>query len=260
MTMRLVHLSDLHFGTETTSVVDSLAASIRQLGPDLVVISGDFTQKATHSEFAEARRFMDALEKPVFCVPGNHDLPGFSLWQRLTQPYARYRRHITNDLSPIFETDNMLLIGLNSTRAVMPHWNWANGALSAEQRSCIAEKVKGKEHKWLLATFHHPIHKADQMPIDVVVFGGHKMMESLKESGIDLVMTGHVHHASIDAYGDDTHKTVYLSASTALSSRIRHQENGFNVIQLDEHEMKIDIFKLQNGAFAGMETYIQRRY
>lgn len=260
MTTRLIHLSDLHFGTETSAVVDSLAASIRQLAPDLVVISGDFTQNATHTEFQAAKTFMTSLGLPVFCVPGNHDLPGFSLWQRLTDPYARYKRHIDQDLCPNYETNEMLLIGLNSTRAFMPHWNWANGGLSAKQRDRVAELVKGKEHKWLLATFHHPIHKADQMPIDVVVFGGRKMMSCLKDNGVDLVMTGHVHHACIDAYGDDKHKTVYLSASTALSRRIRHQENGFNLIQLDESELKIDIFKLQNGMFAGTETYIQRRY
>ena len=258
--MKIVHLSDLHFGTQDAKVVAALAEAIRTVAPDLVVVSGDFTQAARMNEFLDAKNFIDSLNTPLLCVPGNHDVPGFDLMERLTHPYDRYQSAISEDMSPIYETDKVIVIGLNSARRIVPHWNWANGALSAAQREHVKKMVEGKGDKWLICTFHHPVHQADLMPIDVVVFGGHKMMKTLHDLGVDLVMTGHVHHASITMHGDAHHQTVYLSASTALSSRIRGQENGFNLVTLREHDMQIDMFKYLNGIFASSDTYTQRRF
>jgi hypothetical protein len=76
---------------------------------------------------------------------------------------------------------------------------------------------------------------------------------------VDLILTGHVHHASITTLGDEQHQNVYLSASTALSSRKRGQENGFNIITLEEDEFDIEIFTLENTRFECMKTYTHRR-
>ncbi len=258
--MKIIHLSDLHFGTQENKVVTALAEAIRTVAPDLVVISGDFTQTARMGEFMAARTFIDSLNTPLLCVPGNHDVPGFDLMERLMHPYDRYHEAISENMEPVYETDKVLVFGLNSARRIVPHWNWANGALSGAQRDHIKKLVEGKGDKWLICTFHHPIHETDHMPIDVVVFGGRAMMKTLKELGVDLVMTGHVHRASITMQGDVDHQVVYLSASTALSSRIRGQENGFNLITLRDTDMQIDMFKYIDGIFISSDTYTQRRF
>src|SRR5690606_27510472 len=80
--MRLVHLSDLHFGHHDDAVVETLAADIRARAPDLVVVSGDFTQIGSRREFEIARAFLDTLPAPLFAVPGNHDVPERNLIKR----------------------------------------------------------------------------------------------------------------------------------------------------------------------------------
>ena len=53
--MRILHLSDLHFGHHDAALAAGLAADIASQHPDLVVVSGDFTQIGSRSEFAAAR-------------------------------------------------------------------------------------------------------------------------------------------------------------------------------------------------------------
>lgn len=79
----LLQISDPHFGTEQPPVVEALAALARQQRPDLLVLSGDITQRARPAQFQAARSFMDRLGAPLLAVPGNHDIPLFSLWTRL---------------------------------------------------------------------------------------------------------------------------------------------------------------------------------
>ena len=76
---RILHLSDVHFGPHhdpaAAEAALALAAGRR---PDLVVLSGDLTQRAKPRQFAEARRWVDRIAAhglPTLTVPGNHDVP-----------------------------------------------------------------------------------------------------------------------------------------------------------------------------------------
>ena len=54
----LVHLSDLHFGRIDPRLLEPLIADVHAIGPDLVVVSGDLTQRAKARQFDEARRIL----------------------------------------------------------------------------------------------------------------------------------------------------------------------------------------------------------
>lgn len=260
--MRLLHLSDLHFGTETAETVQKLADLISELSPDIAVISGDFTQVNARKEYETARAFMDALPCPIVAVPGNHDVPPFNLMDRFFQPYKRYKRYISEELDPVYENKNTVIAGINSARRFVPHWNWANGAVSPWQREKLYKTfdLPEQDQRWRIVTMHHPIHKVAEMPIDVTVFGRKRTLYALNELKIDVVLTGHVHHASINTIGDPEHQTVYLSAATALSSRQRGQANGFNMITLGNGEMVIDSYVLnKEGHFKKTQSYTHTR-
>lgn len=257
--MKLIHLSDLHFGTEDIAVVNHLIEAVNAHEPELVIISGDFTQRARKTEFAHAHALISRLNAPCFCVPGNHDVPPANLIKRFADPYGRYKSYITDDLAPVWENGEIVVAGLNSARRILPHWNWANGAISGAQRQRLENIFDPGEPRWTVCTFHHPIHKVDDMPLDVTVFGRKRTMAALNSLKIDLILTGHVHHASITMQGDETHQCIYLSASTALSSRLRGQENGFNVITLEGDTMTIHILKLGPGGFEEKDSFVHKR-
>jgi 3',5'-cyclic AMP phosphodiesterase CpdA len=254
--MKIAHLSDLHFGTEENRILQALRESLLEINPDLVIVSGDFTQIGSRQEYEKARDFLSSLSIPSFCIPGNHDIPARNLKRRFLRPYDYYREYINKDLCPVFSNEKVIILGLNSARRMLLHWNWANGSISREQRRLIEETFSEEDKRLRICVMHHPIHKVPDMPIDVTVFGRKSTLETIKNKSIDLVLTGHVHHASITTVGgDDGHKTLFLSASTALSSRIRDQENGFNVITVSKDALEIDIFSLSGNTFKIKETY-----
>lgn len=257
--MKIVHLSDLHFGTEDAVIVEKLVEEINDIGASLIIVSGDFTQRAKRVEFTHAQNFIRKLNAPCFCVPGNHDIPPVNLLRRFTHPYHRYERYISDTIEPVWENETAVVVGLNSARSVLPHWNWANGALSRSQCDGLSNHFDPCDARWRICTFHHPIHKVEDMPLDVTVFGHKRAIKTMSELKVDIVLTGHVHHASVTMKGDETHQTVYLSASTALSSRLRGQENGFNVITLDDNNMTIEVHKLLSGSFSITDTLTHKR-
>lgn len=90
----LVHLSDLHFGRTESRLVLAIAAEVRAVDSDLLVVSGDLTQRARKDEFLQARAFLDSLPGPRIVVPGNHDVPLWNVLARAWTPLSRYKRYI----------------------------------------------------------------------------------------------------------------------------------------------------------------------
>ena len=84
----VLHVSDLHFGPPyVPEVGEALQTFAHRLRPELIVASGDFTQRAKPEQFREARAWLDRLpDAPVVVTPGNHDAPLYRVWERITAP------------------------------------------------------------------------------------------------------------------------------------------------------------------------------
>lgn len=113
----LLHISDTHFGTEQPPVVEALVALAAQQRPDVVVLSGDITQRARPAQFRAAKACVERLGAPVLAIPGNHDIALLDLWARLTRPYARFSAVFGTDLEPVHASPDWLVVGVNTTRA-----------------------------------------------------------------------------------------------------------------------------------------------
>src|SRR3954470_13552313 len=103
----LVHISDMHFGRVDPVVAEGLRETVVAMRPDLVTVSGDFTQRARSGQFKSARAFLEALPRPQLVIPGNHDVPLHNVFARFFNPLGGYRRHITDDLQPIYQDDEV---------------------------------------------------------------------------------------------------------------------------------------------------------
>ena len=76
-------------------MVAAVEARVEEEKPDLVVISGDFTQRARTEQFQQACQFLERLREAghdVLAVPGNHDVPLYDVLRRFVSPLTRYRR------------------------------------------------------------------------------------------------------------------------------------------------------------------------
>src|SRR5215204_5310780 len=115
---KIAHISDLHFGAADPLVAELLAEAIESIRPDLVVVSGDLTQRARKSQFLEARSFLDRLSFPQLIVPGNHDVPLYNVFDRFVNPLENYQRYITPDLEPFHSDDEIAVAGVNTSRSL----------------------------------------------------------------------------------------------------------------------------------------------
>ena len=114
----IVQISDTHFGTEQAAVVQAMEDHVREHKADLLIFSGDITQRARATQFAAAHAFVQRLHDHgignTLVIPGNHDIPLYNVFARFLMPYRNYRRHFGNDLEPTYENDEALIIGLNT--------------------------------------------------------------------------------------------------------------------------------------------------
>lgn len=250
----ILHASDLHFGKADPSAVESFREEIERQKPDLVILSGDFTQIGSNDEFRKARAFIDRISAPVFTVPGNHDIPRFNSLQRFFDPMKRYRRYISPLVDTIHEDDECYVVGINTARPVLPHWNWANGMISKEQIDFVHRSFRyAPNDKVRIFVCHHPLLNVQSAPIDTVVWGSTELMQVLESQQVDLVLTGHIHHASILS-GGETRAPVMIGSASATSTRLRKQSNGYNVLTLSRDKIDIELVHWDGASHVVFES------
>lgn len=237
----LLQVSDTHFGTEQAPVVAALERLVAAQRPDVLLLSGDITQRATAAQFAAARAFVDRLQVPkVLAVPGNHDIPLFNLKQRLLQPYARYQRAFGSDLEPEFDSPSVLVLAVNTTR----WWRHADGEVSTAQIDRVATRLAGATaRQWKLVLLHQPVVVTREEDRKNLLHGHAQAVQRWRAAGADIVLGGHIHlpfllplpaPAPDGRRGQATGPVLWaLQAGTAVSSRVRADAgNSVNLIRV----------------------------
>ncbi|WP_066701527.1 metallophosphoesterase family protein [Celeribacter ethanolicus] len=234
---RLIHLSDLHFGRTDPALAAPLLRTIERLEPTLVVISGDLTQRARRGQFDKARHFIDAIKAPVLTVPGNHDTPLDNLVLRWFAPFARYKRAISADLEPTFETPQMQVIGVNTVNP----FAWQSGRLSDKTLTRMMEHFGPDDGRLRVAVLHHPLEQPPTLD-KPRTHGAKAALTALFAAGADLVLSGHLHSASAAPF-TRVPGVLFVQAGTALSTRRRGTPNTFNQIELTgEGELTLTVW------------------
>lgn len=229
----ILHLSDTHFGTERSEVVEALLRLATRLQPDLAIVSGDITQRARQKEFAAAASFFEHLSMPKLILPGNHDIPFFNLLARVLTPYRPYTQALGRDLSPVLRTPDMLVIGVNTTRP----WRQKDGAVSATQVEQVSQQLQAATSRQLrIVVTHQPIHVIRKRDESNRLHGHTQAIEAWSKAGADLILGGHIHLPYVqnlrEAYPALTRSTWVVQAGTALSTRIRFKtSNSVNLIR-----------------------------
>jgi 3',5'-cyclic AMP phosphodiesterase CpdA len=228
----LLHISDTHFGTEQPPVVEALVALAAQQRPDLVVLSGDITQRARRRQFRAAKAFADRLGAPVLAVPGNHDIALFDLWSRLARPYARYAKAFGANLEPVHASPDLLVIGVNTTRT----WRHKNGEVSTVQINRVANLLSAASPQQLrLVVVHQPAAVAQLEERCNLLRGHPAALRAWSAAGADLVLGGHIHLPYTLALPGLARRMWVLQAGTAVSSRTRPEApNSVNILRWGE--------------------------
>jgi 3',5'-cyclic AMP phosphodiesterase CpdA len=214
----ILHLSDTHFGTERAPVLESLVALAARQRPDLVVLSGDITQRARPAQFRAARAFVDRLRAPALVIPGNHDVPLFDLWARFTAPHARYRAGFGDAIEPRHEADDLLVLGVNTTRA----WRHSKGEVSPAQVAQVAARLaQARPQQLRVVVVHQPIEVLHASDRAQQLRGHAPALARWAEAGADVVLGGHIHLPYVLPVPGLARPLAVVQAGTAVSHRVR---------------------------------------
>ena len=246
--LNLLHISDLHFGPYfVPHVAESLLAKVGDLQADIIINSGDYTQRARREQFAEAKAFNERLPQiPTIRVPGNHDVPLYRVFERLFAPYALYKEYISADLDMVVRHEKAVIVALNSTR---PLQHIVNGRISQWQLDLCAATFKEVPPEVLkIVVAHHHFAPAPDYEGGDVMPRAKRAMDRFTELKVDLILGGHLHRAyignSLDIYPgkDREHGTIIVQSGTSTSRRGRARErekNSFNHLQISDDIIRI---------------------
>jgi 3',5'-cyclic AMP phosphodiesterase CpdA len=256
VSLTIVHLSDLHFG----SVADlAQIAAVEDLVPDLdprlVVISGDSSQRSRHGEYQAAKGLVRELERtaPVFMIPGNHDV---QWWWRPFIPFAsqikyrKYTRYFGPVLNPTVKFPEAVVTSALTSHGV----SW--GSLTWRLRDLA---VKGHLPKSQIEHAQRVFSAADPGQVRVLVLHHNVLRGEISrrmglarwkqaqrrilESGADLVLCGHDHQENADLLGGK----VVVSTAGTLSTRSRGgKPSVFNRIVITEDAINVEFYRWES--------------
>jgi 3',5'-cyclic AMP phosphodiesterase CpdA len=238
----IVHLSDIHYGTVDDVIAGRVVEKVNEIGPDVVVVSGDLTQRARTEQFKAARVFLDQLPRPMIVVPGNHDVPLYNVFDRFFRPLKKYKKHITTDLSPEYFDEELAIVGINTARSL----TIKGGRVSRQQIDEVRSQMCGLDDKVLkVVVTHHPFDLPEGMDESDIVGRAEKAMPRLADCGADVFLSGHLHVSNIETTAkrytlDDGHVALIIQAGTATSVRVRGEAHSFNVIQFDAPSLRVE--------------------
>ncbi|MGH8563092.1 MAG: metallophosphoesterase family protein [Gammaproteobacteria bacterium] len=236
----VVHLSDLHFGQIDEAILAPLIAMIDGIGPDLVAVSGDLTQRAQSSQFEQARALLEALRAPRIVVPGNHDVPMRNLFARFFRPLAKYRHYITEDLAPFYRDEEIMVVGINTARSL----TIKGGRINETQIEMLRERLSdgGGEMVRILVT-HHPFHVPEGGDEDDLVRCPPEAKAKLGQCRLDVLLAGHLHRGHTGPLAErfriGGYSALAVSAGTAISTRVRGEPNSFNVLRIEQPHIHV---------------------
>ncbi|RPI99921.1 MAG: metallophosphoesterase [Candidatus Aminicenantes bacterium] len=254
--MRMIaHISDLHFGMEDERIAGRLLEDLNGIEPSVVVISGDLTQRARKRQFEAAGAFIRKIMAPCLVVPGNHDIPLYDVIRRAFTPLRRYRRYITADLNPVFEDDEMIVLGANTARAA----TFKNGSISAAQIKMLTDRLcsAGSRLFKVLVT-HHPFLPPLDNPYATLVGRGGLAAEALEPCGIDLLLAGHYHRGymgDLQCHDITVKRSILVAqAGTAISKRTRGERNSYDRIIIDPPDIRFDRYAWDGRGYVKATT------
>jgi 3',5'-cyclic AMP phosphodiesterase CpdA len=247
----ILHASDVHFGKPyNASVGEAFQVAAQAVPADLIVVSGDLTQRAKVKEFRAARAWLDRLPQvPLVITPGNHDVPLFRVLERVFAPYRNYRTYISDQLDSMTRIPGAIVVSLNSTaplRAIV------NGRIDRRQLAFAAQVFREADPSdTRIIVAHHHFAPAPDYEDDSVMPRAREVLDALTDMQVELILGGHLHRShvgnSLDVYpgADREHGIVIVQSGTTTSHRGRARErakNSFNVVRIAADHLEITQF------------------
>lgn len=222
-------------------MLQSLRKAVKELSPNMIVVTGDITQRATRRQFTQAKRFFDSLSPtPLICCPGNHDISLFNVISRLFFPYRKFATILKARPESFISHPELEILIVNSTS----RFRHVDGKLDMNY---LTNQLKTftSAAKWRVVALHHPLDCKQQSDEKNLLLNASEVMQAFSDSGVDLIIGGHIHDPFITTSAQrypSLHKKIVISVcGTGVSHRTRR--NAPNSFMLYDFEKQPSLLK-----------------
>jgi 3',5'-cyclic AMP phosphodiesterase CpdA len=241
---RILHVSDLHFGTENDAAVErALVELLGETAPELVLCSGDLTHRGRRSQHELAAAFLRRLGPPVLAVPGNHDIP-YVFPARFTSPWAEFERQ-WGTVEPTYASEAVHVVGVNSVRP----WRHQSGGVSDAQLARIEARLRDAAPAALrVVVLHHQLVGAPWRSRKKPVARRLHVLGRLVDAGAELIVGGHIHQGAVSERHEfevlpDGAPSVVVSIAPGLGQPRPHRRGearGVVLYEASDDRLRVD--------------------
>jgi 3',5'-cyclic AMP phosphodiesterase CpdA len=177
---------------EEPRIEPGLADLIERIDPELIVASGDLTHRGRPEQHKRASDFLKSLGRPIFAVPGNHDIP-YTPVARFTRTYEQFERH-WQTTEPTYRSERLHVVGLNSVRP----WRHQSGRIRDAQLADATDRLADAAPGTLrVIVLHHHLLGAPWRSRKKPVASRSRVLAALVDAGAELILAGHIHQAAV---------------------------------------------------------------
>ncbi len=241
---RLIHISDLHFGSRyLPHVGEILADEIQRARPDVVAVSGDLTRWSRHTEFRAGAAWLRRIDAPKVIVPGNHDVNWFNLRDQLFHRHRLFEKYIGDQALRCLRLPGLCLIGVDSTRS----FAIATGRVSRAELNWLRRQLAAAVGQYTVVVMHHPLFPVPGTGLDLYpLLNAQTVLQTLLKYQVDMVLCGHRHSAylrSVD--GQNAHRLTVVHGGTATCRRYRNEHmNNYHIIEIQPGQISVQVMML----------------
>ncbi len=280
-----LHLSDLHFSEITynpfqifskrwignlnlalfrkkeihLNLLDHFIDHLKELAPETILISGDFTSTALREEFKRAQNFILQLKErgiKIFAIPGNHDAytkkaynkkAFYQHFRNLIPFQGEFNFDLEKHKVAAFQLEEHLHLVLIDASCYTPYFQ-SNGVFSFEieqHLQFLLDSIPSYSKIWICCHFPFFQHEHPKR----ILIGAKKLQAIIERySNIELFFHGHTHRQAVCDLRSNHLPIISDSGSLTLKHR-----STFNQISHDETKMAITRYEF-NQKFTPVET------
>ncbi len=234
--MRLVHISDIHFGARFDSkAFNEAVEEINSLDPGAIIVTGDITDQGLVREFEMAREKMREFEcRNLVICSGNHDYRNTG--------YLLLKKYFP--LKQVHEIGDALVIVLKTARP-----DKDEGEVGYRQALWMQRQLKSAKKLKIIAMHHHLIPVPDTGLERHTVIDAGDVLAALRNTGVETVLCGHKHRP----WKWNFEEFTIIHAGSLSDGRLRgFFHNSYNVITVDKGRVEAKV-KIIGGDTIGFE-------
>lgn len=208
--LNIAVLSDLHVspGNDNDKVMPQLVEAINADDSDLVVVTGDLTNRGSDAELKNIHMRLLGIRKPLYAIPGNHE----TNW---SESAGLLFARLWGDEKFAVKRDGVALIGFSTG----PYLKMGNGYVRGEDVAFLRESLAK------LAGNGEPVIVFCHYPLAPELGNGPAIAEILRKYNVVAVVSGHTHRQA--------RRTVYGLDSIICRPLSGDNTHGYNLLRFD---------------------------